>query len=262
MSRADDSQHRSTDRDTDTIIQLSVAASSLRHRNSIELLTSEKLAAGVTPLAMPVNFGNVVPGVYRSGYPVAADYPFIQGLGLRTIVTLVNKELPDGFQQFMDGNGIRQKVFDMAGTKKEEIPVALMASIIAFVTDRRNHPLLIHCNHGKHRTGSVVGVLRKANEWDLERIISEYSGYAAPKAREGDIKYITDFKVSSLSIRAATSTAGAPAAADGGLSLVGRFTRSVVFAAFALGVFIYTSGKILAASRGAYVDKTIRAHVG
>jgi tyrosine-protein phosphatase SIW14 len=37
----------------------------------------------------------------------------------------------------------------MKGTKKEDIPVATMKAILRVVLDRRNHPLLIHCNHGK-----------------------------------------------------------------------------------------------------------------
>ncbi|KAM0633560.1 hypothetical protein ACHAPW_003567 [Verticillium nonalfalfae] len=34
----------------------------------------------------PVNFGIVVPGVYRSSYPKPEDFGFVKNLGLRTIV--------------------------------------------------------------------------------------------------------------------------------------------------------------------------------
>ncbi len=37
----------------------------------------------------------------------------------------------------------------MKGTKKENIPISTMQSILRVVLDRQNHPLLIHCNHGK-----------------------------------------------------------------------------------------------------------------
>ena len=37
----------------------------------------------------------------------------------------------------------------MQGTKKQAIPIKTMKSILRLVLDRRNHPLLIHCNHGK-----------------------------------------------------------------------------------------------------------------
>ncbi len=118
----------------------------------------------------PINFSAVSEGLYRSGYPQTPDYPFIQSLKLRTIVTLVNKELPDGYQEFIQDNRITHKIFDMAGTKKEDIPIEMMRSIYAVVSDRENYPLLIHCNHGRHRTGCVVGVLRKSSQWNMKRI--------------------------------------------------------------------------------------------
>ena len=34
----------------------------------------------------PANFGIVVPGVYRSSFPQAEDYPFIEALKLKTVV--------------------------------------------------------------------------------------------------------------------------------------------------------------------------------
>ncbi|AEO61503.1 hypothetical protein MYCTH_2311715 [Thermothelomyces thermophilus ATCC 42464] len=101
----------------------------------------------------PANFGIVVPGVYRSSFPQSEDYAFIEGLKLKTIVTLVQKESPQGYDDFLHRNGIKHAVFDMKGTKKEAIPVATMKSILRIVLDRRNHPLLIHCNHGKVSAG-------------------------------------------------------------------------------------------------------------
>ncbi|KAI1175154.1 tyrosine phosphatase family-domain-containing protein [Nemania sp. FL0916] len=156
------------------------------------------LSASCTP---PINFSVVSDGLYRSGYPQAQDLAFMQGLKLKTIVTLVQKEFPDGYQEFIQVNGISHKIFDMAGTKKEEIPIDMMRSIYAVVSDRNNYPLLIHCNHGKHRTGCVVGVYRKANHWEVDRIIGEYSSFAEPKVRETDLKYITDLDLKSLLIR-------------------------------------------------------------
>jgi len=49
----------------------------------------------------------------------------------------------------MAANNIRHHVFSMRGTKKEAIPVPVMKSILRLVLDRQNHPLLLHCNHGK-----------------------------------------------------------------------------------------------------------------
>ncbi|KAH7040225.1 protein-tyrosine phosphatase, partial [Microdochium trichocladiopsis] len=141
----------------------------------------------------PINFGVIEPGLYRSGYPQAQDYPFIKSLNIKTIVTLVSKEMPEGYQSFMDANGISHKVFDMAGTKKQVIDLDMMQAILEVVADNNNYPLLIHCNHGKHRTGCVVGLIRKASQWDVPAILSEYTHYASPKVRDSDLEYLTKF---------------------------------------------------------------------
>lgn len=146
----------------------------------------------------PINFGMVVPGLYRSGYPQAANYPFMRSLKLKTIVTLVEKDMPEGYQQFIDENGINHQIFAMTGTKKEEIPASLMKSIAEVVLNRENHPLLIHCNHGKHRTGCVVGVVRKQGGMNADAIIQEYTDYAAPKVRVSDVDYIRNFQIADI----------------------------------------------------------------
>ncbi|KAI1330770.1 hypothetical protein F5Y16DRAFT_342934 [Xylariaceae sp. FL0255] len=167
----------------------------------------------------PANFGMVLPGLYRSGYPQALDFPFIQRLRLKTIVTLVNKEFPDGYQDFIYTNRITHKVFDMAGTKKEAISEETMRAIFAVVSNPKNYPLLIHCNQGKHRTGCVVGVIRKHGRWSTERIIEEYIQFAEPKVRETDVAYLTAFQLASLQLEPqGTSSVG---------SNIGRFCKFV-----------------------------------
>lgn len=187
--------------------------------------------------APPVNFATVSPGLYRSGYPQVPDYPFMMTLNLKTIVTLVGKDLPHGFQQFIDSNRIKHEIFDMVGTKKAEIPIKTMQSIIAIISNRKNYPLLIHCNQGKHRTGCVVGVLRKTNEWDTTSIIREYTKYAEPKVRDTDVKYITNFRLSDLKRVVPNSSQ---------LPLVLRALYGMVMlASFTLSVWIYSSARLL-----------------
>lgn len=63
--------------------------------------------------------------------------------------TLVDKDYPEGYQMFMQSNGINHVVIKMDGTKKVEIPRSVMNSILDVVLDRQNHPLLLHCNQGR-----------------------------------------------------------------------------------------------------------------
>ncbi|KAJ4144366.1 hypothetical protein LMH87_003251 [Akanthomyces muscarius] len=152
----------------------------------------------VVPLeGRPLNFGVIVPGFYRSSYPKQHDFDFIKTLNLKTIVTLVKKdELEDDLSAFVDINGIRQVTFDMKGTKKEAIPLDTMAAILQLTLDKRNYPLLIHCNHGKHRTGCVVAAARRVAGWEVDPALDEYRAFASPKIRECDIDYINAFQSS------------------------------------------------------------------
>jgi hypothetical protein len=63
--------------------------------------------------------------------------------------SLVNPEFPPEFREFMASNGIRHCIVEMQGTKRVEIPDIVMNSIMEIALNKENHPLLIHCNHGK-----------------------------------------------------------------------------------------------------------------
>lgn len=195
-----------------TVVQQTLTSSTLPRPSAMSRSTSNSSVVSITPTHVtefptapmegrPVNFGLVVPGVYRSSYPKKEDYAFLKDLKLKTIVTLVKKDDPDHeLESFVAANGIQQAVFNMKGTKKEPIPPTTMASILELVLDRKNYPLMIHCNHGKHRTGCVVAVVRKLSGWGLDRVVDEYTTYASPKVRECDVEYITSFQPSSLEI--------------------------------------------------------------
>ncbi|SPO03329.1 uncharacterized protein DNG_06011 [Cephalotrichum gorgonifer] len=145
------------------------------------------------PPSRLANFGVVTTGIYRSAWPTAEGYKFLQSLKVKTIVTLVVKDEPDTeYEAFIDENGIKQYVFDIEGTKKQSIPASTMRDVLQLVLDKSNHPVLIHCNRGRHRTGSVVGVIRKLYGWDLSTVLAEYHSFASPKPREADISYLTD----------------------------------------------------------------------
>ncbi|CAK7219410.1 tyrosine-protein phosphatase siw14 [Sporothrix bragantina] len=150
------------------------------------------------PLGAPANFGFVMPGLFRSSYPKPENYEYLQGLGLKTIVTLVDKNYTEEYGDFINSNHIKHHMFAMKGTKKEDIPLATMESILKIVLDRSNYPLLIHCNQGRHRTGCVVAVVRKIAGWDRTTMTDEYRAYAGHKVRECDVDYIQAFSLSSI----------------------------------------------------------------
>lgn len=46
-----------------------------------------------------------------------------------------------------------------------------------------NYPLHVMCNLGRHRTGTVIGCLRKLQRWNLTSIFEEYRRFAGSKVR-------------------------------------------------------------------------------
>ena len=84
-------------------------------------------------------------------------------------------------------------------------------------TDCRSHPVLVHCRSGKHRTGSLIGVLRKVRlqpvdmagrsliavvsqllMWEESDVMEEYVKFSTPKERALDMEYIRRFDLTQI----------------------------------------------------------------
>lgn len=149
-------------------------------------------SASREPLVPTINFSMVCPGVYRSGYPTKKNYSFLRALRLRSILYLCPEDYAESNLKFCEENGIHVLRFPTEGNKEpfSDISEPLMHRILSALCDTRNLPLLIHCNKGKHRTGTVVACLRHLQGWSLVSIFEEYKRFASDKARVGDQQYV------------------------------------------------------------------------
>jgi hypothetical protein len=59
--------------------------------------------------------------------------------------------------------------------------------------DNSNYPICVLCGQGSHRTGTVVGCLRKLQRWNLTSIFEEYRRYAGAKVRQLNEQFIELF---------------------------------------------------------------------
>ncbi|GMN53791.1 hypothetical protein TIFTF001_022923 [Ficus carica] len=156
----------------------------------------------------PLNFSMVDNGIFRSGFPESANFSFLQTLGLRSIICLCPEPYPEANMEFLKAHGIRLFQFGIEGYKEPfvNIPEETIREALKVVLDVRNHPVLIHCKRGKmvccsdcqHRTGCLVGCIRKLQKWCLSSIFDEYQRFAAAKARVSDQRFMELFDVSSL----------------------------------------------------------------
>lgn len=150
-------------------------------------------------LVPPENFCMVWKGIYRSGFPTKRNLHFLRTIGIRSVLCLCPEDYPESSRAFFEANGIRLIQHGMDGNKApDDRPGACMSpEIVALAVgdllDEANHPVLIHCNQGKHRTGSLVGCLRKVQRWSLVAIFEEYRRFAGAKARVVDLQFIELF---------------------------------------------------------------------
>ncbi|GAB9476460.1 hypothetical protein Gpo141_00013525 [Globisporangium polare] len=148
-------------------------------------------------LIPPENFAMIEKGLYRSGFPKKKNFAFLKKcLGLRSILTLVLEDYPLANSEFNRMHNIKLLQFGVPGNKEPfvDIPEDGIVAALKAVLDKRNHPMLIHCNKGKHRTGCLVGSLRKVQKWAFSSIFDEYIRFSAPKPRMMDQQFIELFK--------------------------------------------------------------------
>ncbi|KAK6915753.1 Atypical dual-specificity phosphatase Siw14-like [Dillenia turbinata] len=151
-------------------------------------------------LVPPTNFSMVDEGIYRSGFPDPENFSFLQTLSLKSVIYLCPEPYPEENAEFLRSNNVRLFQFGIDGTKAASgtIPKETISEALKVILDVRNHPVLIHCKRGKHRTGTLVGCLRKLQNWCLSAAFEEYQRFAGAKSRTTDMRFIEAFDIGRL----------------------------------------------------------------
>ncbi|KAL9604940.1 MAG: hypothetical protein Q9219_000128 [cf. Caloplaca sp. 3 TL-2023] len=165
-----------------------------------------------SPTSGPViNFGVIAPGIYRSSFPMSGNFEHLRSLGLKTILTLVPQDYPPENVAFMKENGIQHFQIPIPAHKSEAvtIPLQSIANALEILLNPEMHPVLVHCNKGKHRTGCIIACYRMLrSQCSPVAVITEYRQYAGTKARLLDEIFISRFDVPGmLALLKSTTTA-------------------------------------------------------
>ena len=162
----------------------------------------------------------------------------------------MSEPYPEENARFLKENGVTHHQIGMPGNKETcitPVPDEKITAALRVILDRRNHPILIHCNKGKvrrytslsafcfffflfsfcfsffcflfflflfflsciplpllycffsdlsqHRTGSVVGCLRRLQAWSVPGAIKEYRRFAGTKSRAHDQMKIETYEL-------------------------------------------------------------------
>ncbi|GAA6047391.1 hypothetical protein JCM3770_001281 [Rhodotorula araucariae] len=145
----------------------------------------------------PPQYGLVEEGLFRSGQPSELNFPFLEKLGLRSVVWLAPEQPSEPFQQFLQEHSIalyHLGADDYAATY-DPLSEETVLEALDLILNPDNAPTLVTCGQGRHRTGTVCGVLRKLQGWALFSILEEYRRYAGPKVRAHNEQFIELFDV-------------------------------------------------------------------
>lgn len=148
---------------------------------------------GLTEIIPPENFSPVIGKIYRSSFPRVENFKFLRDrLKLQSVLVLIPEEYPQENMDFLNHSGIKLFQVGMSGNKEPfvNLPSDMLTKALEIVLKPENQPILIHCNRGKHRTGCLVGCIRKLQNWSLTMIFDEYRRFAFPKARALDQQFI------------------------------------------------------------------------
>lgn len=114
---------------------------------------------------------------------------------LTILSSLVEEEMKPEVAKFIDMYGVNHVCIPIKANKEGEVRTTLdsLCEAILYLMNPINHPVYIHCNRGKHRTGTVIACLRKCQMWPIDDVLAEYDTYAGEKARPEDKKLIRAF---------------------------------------------------------------------
>ncbi|CAD6891029.1 unnamed protein product [Tilletia controversa] len=148
-------------------------------------------------LVPPPNFGIVEENLYRSGQPDQLNFPFLEKLNLKTIIWLAPEEPDLAFSDFCKYQGITLHHLGVLYQTNASDPITeqVVLQALHYLVQPSTYPAFVMCNLGRHRTGTVVGCLRKLQSWNLSSILDEYRRYAGTKVRVLNEQFIELFDV-------------------------------------------------------------------
>lgn len=160
----------------------------------------------------PLNFCPVERYLYRSGQPSPVNFPFLSSLNLRTIIWLNNEDPQDSLLEFCDYNDIFLQFAAINPDGGEDdnpwdgLNEKSISNALKTLVNKENYPLLVCCGMGRHRTGTVIGCLRRIMKWNLASCSEEYRRFTGSRGGRILVELLIEgFDTSKIEINEATA---------------------------------------------------------
>jgi tyrosine-protein phosphatase OCA1 len=123
------------------------------------------------------------------------NFSFLQTLDLKSVVYLSLDPPGQIFQEFLKEHQIELK--QMTGGEKtnvgQRISEQLILGSLRVILDPDSYPLVVMCNLGRHRTGTVIGCLRRLQKWSLSAIFEEVRRFTGSQSSPTHEQFIELF---------------------------------------------------------------------
>uniref|UniRef100_K3W6Q6 Tyrosine-protein phosphatase domain-containing protein n=1 Tax=Globisporangium ultimum (strain ATCC 200006 / CBS 805.95 / DAOM BR144) TaxID=431595 RepID=K3W6Q6_GLOUD len=151
------------------------------------------------PLNPPLFFEIVEDQVYRSNKCDSSSFPFLATLHLNTVVYLsyddLTRELVDFFKE-KEITVIHLGLKYRSSSHWKGISEGMAKEAIEHILDQRRHPIMVMCKTGVHFAGTIIGCLRRLQNWSLTATIDKYRNLASSiKTRFENEQFIELFDV-------------------------------------------------------------------
>eukprot|EP01134_Creolimax_fragrantissima_P000126 CFRG0126T1 len=141
-------------------------------------------------------FGIVEKGVYRSNIPYPSNFSFIRKLKLKTVLVLSPERPVRAVTEFFDENGIDViHLGKMTWSSASWKPMSddMLKEGLQYVLDVKRQPIMVTCTFGIYQTGTLVGCLRRLQNWNLNAILNEHNMYGGERTRYFNVLLIEIF---------------------------------------------------------------------
>ena len=153
------------------------------------------------PLLLPgvPNLHQVAPGLYRSAQPTAEGFRQLKDLGIETVVNLRS------FHSDRDGIGDTGLAYEHIYMKAWHPEEKEAVRFLQIVTNPKRTPVLVHCQHGADRTGTMCALYRVAVQaWRKEEALREMTegGYGFHGIWKNLVTWFNDLDIDKVKTRA------------------------------------------------------------
>jgi len=118
------------------------------------------------------NYAQVSVVLHRGAQPTAEGFASLKKLGIKTVVNL---RLAHSDREMLKGLGLRYVHIPSAAWNPDDDQIA---RFLAIVTEPKNQPVFVHCEHGADRTGAAVASYRIVEQgWEKKNAEEELTSF-------------------------------------------------------------------------------------